>query len=320
MTLPFPVEEKYYHYSRYLHERFQTRVYRVSVDGGFTCPTRDGTKGFGGCLYCSNDSFAPKRTESLPSITDQVKNGMALIQRFHRAKKFLCYFQPYTNTYAPVEKLERLYREALSFPDVVGLCIGTRPDCVPEETLQLLENLNNDSYISIEFGIESIYDKTLQWVNRGHDFAQTCQAIHAAKAHGLHVSGHLILGFPTETSEEMLAMADVLNNLELDALKIHHLHVVKNTPLAKIYAEQPFRVFSESEWISLVADFLERLRPDICIQRLCGEAKAGTLVAPVWHLSKNEVIAGIRDELTRRGTWQGYLFNQNQPKNKSAKQ
>ena len=313
MTLPFPIEEKYFHYSRYLHDRFQTRVYRVSIDAGFTCPTRDGSKGTNGCLYCSNDSFAPTRTESLPSISEQVKNGMTLIQHFHKAKKFLGYFQPFTNTYAPIEKLEKLYREALSFPDVVGLCIGTRPDCISEEVLQLLESLNRDSYISVEFGIESIYDKTLAWTKRGHTFELTRRAIQSTKAHGLHVSGHLILGFPTETPEEMLATVNVLNDLDLDALKIHHLHVVKNTPLAKIFAEQPFRVFSESEWIALVCDFLERLRPDISIQRLCGEAKTGTLIAPVWNLSKSEIIEGIQAELTRRGTHQGFLFHPAEP-------
>lgn len=313
MTLPFPIEEKYFHYSRYLHDRFQTRVYRVSVDGGFTCPTRDGSKSVGGCLYCSNDSFAPTRIEILPSISDQVKNGMEMIQHFHKAKKFLCYFQPFTNTYAPVDKLEKLYREALAFPDVIGLCIGTRPDCVSEEILQLLENLNRDSYISVEFGIESVYDKTLAWTKRGHTFDVTRRAIQSAKDHGLHVSGHLILGFPTETPEEMLATVDVLNTLDIDALKIHHLHVVKTTPLAKIYAEQPFRVFSENEWITLVCDFLERLRPDISIQRLCGEARTGTLVAPVWNLSKSEIIEGILAELTRRSTHQGFLFSQIEP-------
>lgn len=310
--LPFPPDERYYHYSRYLRERFQARVYRISVDAGFTCPTRDGTKGTTGCLYCNNDSFAPQRAENLPTISEQIQKGITLMRRFHKAEKFLAYFQPFTNTYAPVEKLEKLYRSALAFPEVVGLCIGTRPDCVSEEILELLAQLNREKYVSIEFGIESIYDKTLEWARRGHDFAQTRKAIAAAKAHGLHVAGHLILGFPTETHDEILATPAILNELGIDALKIHHLHIVKNTLLAKVYAENPFLLFSETEWIVLATDFLERLRPEIAIQRLCGEAKPGTLIAPQWNLSKNEIITGIRNELTRRGTWQGFLVGKNE--------
>jgi len=307
----FPIDDRYYRYSRYLHERFQARVYRISLDAGFTCPTRDGTKGLGGCLYCNNDSFAPQRLESLPSVSEQIQKGMATARRFHKAQKFLGYFQSFSNTYAPVEKLEKLYREALEFPEVAGLCIGTRPDCISEEILELLAQLNREIYISIEFGIESVYDKTLEWAHRGHDFLQTREAIKAAQAGGLHVAGHLILGFPTETRAEILATPAVLNEIGLDALKIHHLHIVRNTPLAKIYAEHPFPVFTADEWIGLTADFLEHLRPEMAIQRLCGEAKSGTLIAPVWHLSKNEVINGIRNELERRGTWQGSLINTN---------
>lgn len=316
--IPFPPDERYYCYSRYLHDRFQTRVYRISLDAGFTCPTRDGTKGLGGCLYCNNDSFAPQRVADLSSITEQIQKGMTLIRRFHKAKKFLGYFQPFSNTYAPVEKLEKLYREALSFPDVVGLCIGTRPDCISEEILQLLENLNCKKYISIEFGIESVYDKTLEWAHRGHDFTQSRRAIQAAKAHGLHVAGHLILGFPTETRVEMLATPAILNKLGIDALKVHHLHIVKNTPLAKIYTGQPFHVFSEDEWIALACDFLERLRPEIAIQRLCGEAKPGTLIAPLWNRPKNEILAGIRNELARRSTYQGFFVDRKEPKSDSV--
>lgn len=312
---PFPVDDRYFRYGRYLHDSFQARVYRISLDAGFTCPTRDGTKGSTGCLYCNNDSFAPQRLESLPSISEQIQKGITLARRFHSAQKFLGYFQSFSNTYASVEKLERLYREALELPEVVGLCIGTRPDCISEEILEMLAQLNRETYISIEFGVESVYDKTLEWARRGHDFAQTRKAIAAAKARGLHVAGHLILGFPTETRAEILATPAILNELGIDALKIHHLHVVKNTPLAKVYAENPFPLFLETEWIVLVADFLERLYPEMAIQRLCGEAKPGTLIAPVWHLSKNEVINGIRAELTNRGTYQGFLFGQNKTNN-----
>jgi len=312
---PFPTEERYYRYSRYLRERFQARVYRIALDAGFTCPTRDGTKGSNGCLYCNNESFASKRAESLPTIGEQIQKGIALMWRFHKAEKFLAYFQPFTNTYAPVEKLEKLYQEALAFPEIVGICIGTRPDCVSEEIFQLLEQLNRETYISVELGIESVHDKTLEWARRGHDFAQTQKAITAAKVHDLHVAGHLILGFPTETRAEILATPAMLNDLGIDALKIHNLHIVRNSLLAEYYTQNPFPLFTEQEWIILMADFLERLRPEIVIQRLCGEAKPGTLIAPQWNISKNEIINDIRAELARRGTHQGFLVGRKASQN-----
>jgi len=309
MSHPFPREERYYHYSRYLRERFNSRVYKISLDAGFTCPTRNGTISYGGCLYCNNNSFALKRKESIQPITQQIAEGVERLKKYRKAKKFLAYFQAFTNTYAPVEELEKLYNQALSFPDIVGLCIGTRPDCVDDEIFELLQDLNRESYVSIEFGIESVYDKTLKWVKRGHDFSKTKWAVNKSKEYGLHTSGHLIFGFPTESSEEILESAEIINNLGIDAIKIHHLHIVKNTQLAKLYKEKPFHVFTESEWIELVCDFLERLSPSISIQRLCSEAKQGTLIAPLWKLSKSEVIQGIQRELERRGSYQGFNLN-----------
>ncbi|RKY54927.1 MAG: TIGR01212 family radical SAM protein [Candidatus Neomarinimicrobiota bacterium] len=309
MSHPFPREERYYHYSRYLRERFNSRVYKISLDAGFTCPTRNGTISYGGCLYCNNNSFALKRKESILPITQQIAEGVERLKKYRKAKKFLAYFQAFTNTYAPVEELEKLYNQALSFPDIVGLCIGTRPDCVDDEIFELLQDLNRESYVSIEFGIESVYDKTLKWVKRGHDFSKIKWAVNKSKEYGLHTSGHLIFGFPTESSEEILESAEIINNLGIDAIKIHHLHIVKNTQLAKLYKEKPFHVFTESEWIELVCDFLERLSPSISIQRLCSEAKQGTLIAPLWKLSKSEVIQGIQRELERRGSYQGFNLN-----------
>jgi len=305
---PFPREERYYHYSRYLREQFNSRVYKISLDAGFTCPTRNGTISYGGCLYCNNDSFAMNRKESIPPITQQIAEGIERLKKYRKAKKFLAYFQAFTNTYAPVDELEKLYNQALSFPDIVGLCIGTRPDCVDDEIFKLLQDLNRESYVSIEFGVESVYDKTLKWIKRGHNFSKTKWAVKKAKEYGLHTSGHLIFGFPTESSEEILESAETINNLGIDAIKIHHLQIVKNTQLAKLYKGKPFHVFYETEWIELVCDFLERLSPGISIQRLCSEAKQGTLVAPVWKMSKSEIIQGIQKEFKQRGRYQGCFF------------
>jgi len=286
-------------------------VYRISLDAGFTCPTRDGRISTGGCLYCNNSSFAPDRSKSLPSIQTQLHKGIATARKQHKARKFLAYFQAYTNTYAPVKDLEMLYRAALDVPDIVGIIIGTRPDCVDKDILALLNDLRQETYLSVEYGIESVYDKTLEWARRGHDFATSRKAIEQTKNLGIHVGGHIIFGFPTESRREILAAAAILNKMDLDALKIHHLHIVKNSALARLYQEQPFPLFDDNEWIILMCDFLERLSPDIVIQRLVGDAKPGTLIAPQWKLTKPQILQAIKAELERRRTYQGFQLDFN---------
>jgi radical SAM protein (TIGR01212 family) len=304
--LPFPIEDRYYRYSKYLRQTFGGRVYRISLDAGFTCPTRDGRLGTGGCLYCNNASFSADRSRSLKPVKDQLAEGIERAQKFRKAGKFLAYFQAYTNTYGSVKYLEKLYRSVLDVPNVVGILIGTRPDCVDNNILALLKDLRQETYLSIEYGIESVYDKTLLWARRGHNFDRTRQAIEQTKQFGLHVAGHIIFGFPTETRGEILQSAAILNELELDALKIHHLHVVKQTALADLFAQSPFPLFTEQEWIKLVCDFLERLRSDIVIQRLVGGAKPGTLIAPQWKLTKPHILQAIKSELERRRSYQGF--------------
>jgi radical SAM protein (TIGR01212 family) len=304
--LPFPIEDRYYRYSKYLRQTFGGRVYRISLDAGFTCPTRDGRLGTGGCLYCNNASFSADRSRSLKPVKDQLAEGIERAQKFRKAGKFLAYFQAYTNTYGSVKYLEKLYRSVLDMPNVVGILIGTRPDCVDNNILALLKDLRQETYLSIEYGIESVYDKTLLWARRGHNFDRTRQAIEQTKQFGLHVAGHIIFGFPTETRGEILQSAAILNELELDALKIHHLHVVKQTALADLFAKSPFPLFTEREWIELVCDFLERLRSDIVIQRLVGDARQGTLIAPQWRMSKAELLQKIRASLEQRQTYQGF--------------
>ncbi|MBU4445127.1 TIGR01212 family radical SAM protein [bacterium] len=305
-ALPFPIENRYYRYSTYLRQTFGEKVYRISLDAGFTCPTRDGHIGTGGCLYCNNASFAADRSEKLKPVRDQLVEGIERSIKYRKTKKFLAYFQAYTNTYGSVHKLETLYRSVLDIPDVVGILIGTRPDCVNNDILTLLHDISQHTYVSIEYGVESVYDKTLLWVRRGHNFDRTRRAIEKTKQFGLHVAGHIIFGFLTETRDEILQSAAILNNLELDALKIHHLHVVKQTVLADLFAQSPFPLFTEQEWIELVCDFLERLNPNIVIQRLVGDARPGTLIAPRWAMKKNQILQEIQSELVRRQTHQGF--------------
>jgi hypothetical protein len=297
-------------YGKFLQEKFGTRVHKVSVHAGFTCPNRDGTVARGGCTYCNIVSFTPENARPRYSVRDQIDSGMAFLKKRFQAKKFIVYFQPYSNTYAPVEHLETLYLDALAHPDIVGLSIGTRPDCVDDERLQMLANLAGETFVGIEYGIESVYDETLRLINRCHDFACTARTIRRTKDFGLQVTGHVILGFPNESETQLLASTEVINALELDVLKIHNLHVVRHTELARQYTSQPFHVYSFEEWKDLVIRYLERLSPDIIIERLYGEAPRDLLIAPRWNLSKAEIIQEIELEMRRRGTYQGRLIRE----------
>lgn len=294
-------------YGKFLQEKFGARVHKVSVHAGFTCPNRDGTVARGGCTYCNIVSFTPERARPKYSVRDQIDAGIAFVKKRFEAQKVIVYFQPYSNTYAPVEHLEALYRDALSHPEVIGLSIGTRPDCIDDEKLIMLANLARETFIGLEYGIESVYDETLRLINRGHDFACTARAIRHTREFGLQVTGHTILGFPNETEAQMLASVDVINSLGVDVLKIHNLHIVRHTELARQYANQPFHVYSFDEWKDLVIRYLERLAPEIIIERLYGEASRDLLVAPRWNLSKAEIIQSIETEMRRRGTHQGRL-------------
>lgn len=307
--MEFPIQDRYYKYSHYLKNKFGEKVYKVSVDAGFTCPTRDGTISTGGCIYCNNTSFSSSDRQ-IDSLDEQITKGIQRLKK-RNVNKYLVYFQSYTNTYAPVKRLESLYKKALQYQGVVGICIGTRPDCIDNRTLALLQDINQDKYVSLEIGIESVYDKTLEWVNRGHDFQTTRKTIQAIKKKDIHVSGHYILGFPTETRQEMMDSADHLNRLEIDAVKLHHLHIVKNTKLAEIYKQEPFELFTDQEWIDFVVEYLERLRGDIVIQRLIGDAQGDTLTAPRWEMNKFQVLAAIKERLKQRDSYQGARFENN---------
>ncbi len=291
-----------------MKKRFGTTVYKVNVDAGFTCPNRDGTAGWGGCIYCNNDSFRPPEAKPSLPLREQIRNGISYVSRRYGAKKFLVYFQPYTNTYAPVERLEALYREALSEEGVIGLAIGTRPDCVDEEKLAMIETLAKDKFILIEYGLQSIYDRTLEFINRGHDYNTFLRALDMTAGRGIHIGAHIILGFPTETRDEMLHMAGVISELPVGFLKIHQLQVVKDTVLEKIYLNSPFHTFSYEEYITLLVDFLERLSPHIVIQRLFATSPDDMLIAPRWDLSRHRIINDIMNAMKKRRTFQGYFY------------
>jgi hypothetical protein len=299
------MSQRYNSFGSYIREKFATTVYKVNVDAGFTCPNRDGTIGTTGCIYCNNDSFRPGSCKPTLSISDQIKNGITHVKKRYKAEKVLVYFQPYTNTYAPVEELERLYKEALIEPSVIGLAIGTRPDTVDNEKILLLEGLAKKYFILIEYGLQSIYDRTLEFINRGHDYNSFLKAIDMTKDRGIYIGAHVIVGFPTESHEEMLFMADEISHMPVDFLKIHQLQVIKDTPLEIMYRENPFHVFDYDEYLDFVSEFIGMLSPKIVLQRLFATAPDKILIAPRWDKSKQEILRDIEKRLEDRNIYQG---------------
>ena len=297
--------ERFRSYNRWLKEKFGERVYKVIVDAGFTCPNRDGTVAVGGCAYCNNNSFRPPSAIKTDPIRNQVRDGIEYIRKRFDANKFIIYFQPFTNTYAETGRLRQLYTEAIDHPEVVGLAIGTRPDCVDEEKMRMIDEIGKRTFVSLEFGVESIYDDTLRRVNRGHDYAAFLRAMSLTRGRSTHIGAHLILGFPWETRDQWLAMADEMSRSGVDALKIHHLHIVRGTALAAEYTRQPFRVLGYEEYLDLLCDFVERLDSRIVIERMFGEAPPDLLVAPAWRRTKNDLVIDIHRKFEQRNVWQG---------------
>lgn len=289
----------------YMKKHFGSTVYKVNVDAGFTCPNRDGTLGVDGCIYCNNNSFRPNSCKPSLSVKEQIQNGIAYLGKRYKAEKFMVYFQPYSNTYASVEQLNLLYTEALSEPCVVGIAIGTRPDCIDSEKLRLIESFAAKHFVIVEYGLQSIYDKTLQFINRGHDYQSFLDALSLTRNRGIFIGCHVIVGFPTETQDEMLAMADEISGLKLDFLKIHQLQVIRDTPLAEQYKEKPFHTFEYEEYLDFVVDFVERLSPDIVLQRLFATAPDEILIAPRWDRSRHIVTRDIEQRFMQRNTFQG---------------
>jgi uncharacterized protein len=296
---------RYNAYGRFLKEKFGCRVYKVSVDGGFSCPNRDGTISLGGCIYCNNDSFRPITASRMKPISDQMSEGIEFFRRRNKARKFIIYFQPFPNTHAPLEKLIPLYETALSHPDVVGISIGTRPDCIDEDKISWLEKAASTHFVTLEYGLQSIYDTTLARIRRGHNFQCWLDAMQRTRGRGIWLCAHLILGFPWESREEILHSADVISDKGLNFLKLHHLHVVHNTSLEDEYHARPFQLLGLEEYADLAVDFLERLSPNIFVERLFGTAPKDQLIGPVWGKSKAEIQRTIELKLLARNTWQG---------------
>jgi radical SAM protein (TIGR01212 family) len=314
MSLPISLQrcwrgKRFNSYNRILRDQFNARVYKIGLRLDFTCPNRDGKVAVGGCIYCNNASHTPQDYQPRTSVTAQLERGALAVQRRHRAEKFIAYFQSYTNTYDSVSKLESLYREALEFPGVVGMSIATRPDCLGDDVLELLENLSSETYLWVEIGLESMYDHTLAWVNRGHGLADYLDAVARAKARRLRVCTHLILGFPGESRADILATPALFNRLGIDGVKLHNLHVIKNTPLEKFYRLGQVPLFSRDEYVSLTVDFLERLDPNIVVHRLSGETYRAITVAPDWSIDKIGVHNAIFHAMEERDTWQGKLVS-----------
>ena len=299
--------ERYYSYSRYLKETFGEKVYRVTVDAGFTCPNRDGSKGSGGCVYCyAGSDYDPEKR--FKSVEEQIAEGIERVGKRYGARKFLVYFQAYTNTYGPVELLEQLYKKVELFPQVVGLIVGTRPDCVPDEVLKLLNSFTDRYLVWLELGLESSHYPSLKWMNRGHGVSDFVDAVLRSKRfEKLKLCAHTILGLPTEERDWALETADFLAALKVDGVKIHPLHVIEGTKLAQIYREKPFKLLTLEEYADLVVDFVERLPEKTVIQRITGEAPEELLVAPEWcsHREKNRVIQFIRRRFEERDARQG---------------
>lgn len=300
---------RYKSFSEHLRGHFGCRVYKVSVDAGFTCPTRDGTKARGGCLYCGEEGSRASYCDPDLPISEQVRRGIEFLRRRYKAEKFIAYFQPYTNTYAPVEVLRRVYDEALAVDDIVGLSIGTRPDCVSPQVLDLLAEYNDRTYIWVEYGLQSAREKTLQYINRQHTVGEFVSVVEQTHTRGMRVCAHVILGLPHETRNDMLASADLISGLHVNGVKIHSLYINKNAPLARLYDTGQLQLLSLDEYVELVCDYLERLAPDILIHRLTGEAPPNLLLAPQWCAEKSAVIRRIRQELERRGSEQGSRYS-----------
>lgn len=303
-------ERRYNDFPTYFRNLFSERVQKVSIDAGFTCPNRDGSKGVGGCTYCNNKTFKPTYCNLENTISSQVQKGIDFFASKYKSMKFLAYFQAYTNTYAPLNDLKPLYEEALQHPKIVGLVISTRPDAVYPELLDYLAELSKNAYVMVEFGLESHLDRTLENINRGHTFAESVWALEETAKRGINNCAHMILGLPGESHEDLMEQARVISQLPVKNLKLHQLQIHKRTVLEKQFSENPerFRLYSAEEYTDLVVDYLELLNPAIIVERFISQAPHDMLIAPKWGLKNFEFVAKVERRLAERETWQGRLF------------
>lgn len=301
---------RYNDFAGFLAGEFPFKVQKISVNAGFTCPNRDGTKGFGGCTYCNNQTFNPAYCRDDRSVTMQLEEGKRFFARKYPQMKYLAYFQAYTNTYGELELLKRMYEEALAVEGVVGLVIGTRPDCMPDSLLDYLEEVNRRTFLLVEYGIESADDRTLERINRGHSFACTEDAVRRTAARGIRTGGHVILGLPGESREDLIKQAERLSGLPLTTLKMHQLQLIRGTRMAHEYALHPeeFHLFSADEYIDLVIDYVEHLRPDLILERFVSQSPRELLIAPDWGLKNHEFTDRVKKRMKERDAWQGKAY------------
>ena len=309
---PWRHERRFNAYSNYFRSIYGARVQKVSIDAGFTCPNRDGSRGIGGCTYCNNDAFNPSYCQPVKSVSEQIGEGIKFHKwRYNEAVSYLAYFQAYSNTYAPLDILKKLYGEALSYPGVIGLIIGTRPDCIDEEKLGYLHELSAKCYLAIEYGIESCYNKTLKRINRGHSFEDAVDAVKRTTAHGITTGVHFIFGLPGESREEMLNQVDIISSLPIKTVKFHQLQILKGTAMEMEFKNNPddFELFTWEEYLDFFIKFLEKLNPAIVVERFTGEAPPRFLTGEGWGKKRTDQIVNlIEKRLEELDTWQGRLY------------
>ena len=301
---------RYNELSAYLSAHFPFKVQKISLNAGFTCPNRDGTVGYGGCTYCNNQTFNPAYCKTEKTVTQQLEEGKQFFARKYPDMKFLAYFQAYTNTYGELQELKRKYEEALQVPDVVGIVIGTRPDCMPDELLDYLEELNRRTFLIVEYGVESTDNDTLKRINRGHSFEVAADAIRKTAERNIRVGAHIILGLPGETREILIQQAGFLSSLPLTTLKLHQLQLIKGTRMAAEYESRPqdFHLYTADEYIDLVIDYIEHLRPDLVLERFVSQSPKELLIAPDWGLKNHEFTDKVKKRMRERDSFQGKLY------------
>lgn len=307
----YSVSMPYNDYGTWLRQRFPYKVQKISVDAGFTCPNRDGRLGTGGCIYCNNDSFNPSYCQHEKSVKQQLVEGKEFFRRKYPEMRYMAYFQAFTNTYSTLDHLKSLYEEALDVEDVVGLVIGTRPDCIDDTLLDYLTQLARQTMVTLEYGIETANDDTLRLIRRGHDFQCVRDAVERTKGRGIVIGGHVILGLPGEDAEESVRQATIMSELGLDVLKIHQMQIIRGTRLAQMYAENPFQLYSPEEYSELIVRYLEHLSEDMVVERFASQSPKEMLIAPKWGLKNYELTNLIVNKMKREGRRQGSLFVSN---------
>ena len=301
----------YNDFPSFLKKHFPFKVQKISINAGFTCPNRDGRIGVGGCTYCNNQTLSPAYCKTDKTVAQQLEDGKLFFAHKYPSMKYLAYFQSYTNTYGSLNELKKKYEEALAVEDVVGLVIGTRPDCISDELLTYLGELSKKSFVLVEYGIETTSDKTLKRVNRGHTYSCVVEAVEKTKSHEILTGGHIILGLPGETAEFILSQAEILSKLPLDTLKLHQLQIIKGTQMAKEYAAHPedFYISTLEDYISLVIEYLKRLNPNIVVERFISQSPKELVIAPDWGIRNYEFTMKLVKEMKEKQVYQGQLYN-----------